>query len=287
MYLRHFGLKQAPFTLTANPDFFFALPRHREALNTLLFAAHSGEGFILITGEIGTGKTMLCSKLIQDASAGFCIAHLPIPARSARGLLLDLARELGLPLSAGIDEATLVALIREVLLEKALQGQRTLVCLDEAQALTPATLEALRLLTNLETRHEKLLQVAVFGQPELETMLASDELRQLKQRITSHYRLEPINSADIGDYLEHRLRVAGYNGPRLFSPKALKVMSEATGGVPRLLSIVAHKALLLVFGQGGHLVEGRHAEEAARDTPAAKPPRPRKSFLGISLGARR
>lgn len=280
MYRRHFGLSQPPFTLTANPAFFFALPRYREALNTLLFATHSGEGFVLITGEVGTGKTMLCSKLIEEAGDNYAVAHLPVPAQNGRGLMIDLARELGLEPENNIDPTRLVNLIRDQLIANAEAGLRTLVCVDEAQALSPATLEALRLLTNLETRQDKLLQVAVFGQPELQEMLDKHELRQLKQRITSHYQLAPISADDIGDYLDHRLRTAGYNGQRLFSSPALMVLQLASGGIPRLINVIAHKCLLLAFGQGKHRVEEEHARTAAADTPGARPlPPPRRTLL--------
>jgi MSHA biogenesis protein MshM len=282
MYRRHFGLTQAPFTLTADPAFFFALPRYREALNTLLYATHSGEGFVLITGEVGTGKTMLLSKLIEDAGPEFAIAHLPIPAQTGRGLLFDLARELGFEPEPNIDPTRLVNHIRDQLIANAEAGKRTLACVDEAQALSANTLETLRLLTNLETRQDKLLQVAVFGQPELNEQLDQHELRQLKQRITSHYRLEPINAEDIGDYLDHRLRTAGYNGQRLFTPQALMVMHLASGGIPRLLNVIAHKCLLLAYGQGKHRVEEEHARAAAEDTPGARPlPPPRRPLFAF------
>ena len=282
MYRRHFGLTQTPFTLTADPAFFLALPRYREALNTLLFATHSGEGFVLITGEVGTGKTMLLGKLITELGEQFAIAHLPIPAQSGRGLLLDLARELGLEPEINTDPTRLVNLIQERLIANIQSGRRTLVCLDEAQALAPATLETLRLLTNLETRQEKLMQVAVFGQPELESMLDKHELRQLKQRITSHYQLTPIGADDISDYLDHRLRTAGYNGQRLFSPAALMVIHLASGGIPRIINVIAHKCLLLLYGQGKHRVEEEHARTAAADTPGARSlPPPRRSLFAF------
>ncbi len=272
MYCAHFGLKQAPFTLTADPDFFFASRGCREALNTLLYAAGTGEGFVLITGEVSIGKTMLCRKLIEEAGTQFKIAHLPVPATNPHALLCDLASELGVKWKKGTDEPRIQALIAARLIDIAEQGQRTLLCLDEAQALPNDTLEALRLLTNLETKHNKLLQVAVFGQPELEKKLADPAIRQLKQRITSHYRLKPFSRAEVGDYLDHRMRAAGYFGPRIFSQSSIWMMHAASAGMPRLINIMANKALLLAFGAGQHQVYFSDVFAAAQDTPGVRLP---------------
>lgn len=267
MYRSHFGLTLSPFTLTADPDFFFPARAAREALNTLLYAAGTGEGFVLITGEVSIGKTMLCRKLMEEARGQFCIAHLPVPATHPQALLCDLATELGVKWKKGADETAIQGLLTARLIQIAEKGQRTLLCLDEAQALPTDTLEALRLLTNLETRHNKLLQVAVFGQPELEAKLADPAIRQLKQRITSHYRLRPFSRAEVADYLDHRLRAAGYRGARVFRGPAIGLMHLASGGMPRLLNIMANKALLLAFAAGRHEVTLAHVLAAAQDTP--------------------
>jgi len=272
MYRAHFGLRQQPFTLTADPAFFFASRGCREALNTLLYAAGTGEGFVLVTGEVSIGKTMLCRKFMDEAQAHFHIAHLPVPSSHPMALLCDLATELGIKWKNGTDETRMQGLIADKLIQNAEQGRRTLLCLDEAQALPNDTLEALRLLTNLETRHSKLLQVVVFGQPELEKKLADPAIRQLKQRITSHQRLLPLTRTEVSDYLDHRMRAAGYCGPRIFDRGAIWVMHRASGGMPRLLNIMANKALLLAFGAGTHHIGWKEAYAAARDTPGVKLP---------------
>lgn len=272
MYRTHFGLKLAPFTLTADPAFFFPSRGCKEALNTLLYAAGTGEGFVLITGEVSIGKTMLCRKLIEEAQAQFRIAHLPVPANNSYALLCDLATELGIKWKKGVDEPRMQGLITARLIDIAEKGQRTLLCLDEAQALPNDTLEALRLLTNLETRHDKLLQVVVFGQPELEKKLADPAIRQLKQRITSHHKLRPFTCSEVGDYLDHRIRVAGYVGPRMFNSLSIRMMHLASGGMPRLINIMANKALLLAYAAGKFQVDFAEAWAAARDTPGVHLP---------------
>jgi len=272
MYRNHFGLTLSPFTLTADPDFFFPSRGCREALNTLLYAAGSGEGFVLITGEVSIGKTMLCRKLIEEAGSQFKIAHLPVPSTNAHGLLCDLASELGARWKSATDDAAIQALITARLIKIAESGKRTLLCLDEAQAMPNETLEALRLLTNLETRHNKLLQVAVFGQPELEKKLADPAIRQLKQRITSHYRLRPFNRSEVADYLDHRMRAAGYRGPRIFSGPGVWLMHLASGGMPRLINIMANKALMLAYAAGRHEVVLSDVFAAAQDTPGVRLP---------------
>lgn len=272
MYKRFFGLTTPPFSLTADPDFFLATHRYREALNTLLYAAATGESFVLITGEVGTGKTMLCQKLIETAGDRFELAHLPVPARDPETLLLDFCRELGVDVDPTADRHRLNEHISERLIAHAEAGRRTLLCLDEAQALPIETLEALRLLTNLETRQEKLLQVAMFGQPELERMLEAPSIRQLRQRITNHYQLQPLTREEIADYIDHRMRVAGYLGPRVFSSMAIRLLSQCSGGIPRLVNVIAHKCLMLAFGEGTQKVHWRHVLTAARDTPSARMP---------------
>lgn len=266
MYLEHFGLRELPFNITPDTSFFFASYSYQEALNTLLIAARTGEGFMKITGEVGTGKTLLCRKFMASLDQGFKIAYIPNPYLEPHTLLLALAEELGAKPEPDINQHGLLKSLTKALLDHARGGRRVVVCLDEAQAMPLETMEALRLLTNLETEKRKLLQVVIFGQPELEDKLNQQSIRQLKQRITFDYRLGALTRDELHYYLNHRLVVAGYQGGRLFSPLALWVMHRKTGGVPRLVNIVAHKALLATFGKGNKTVGVKEVLAACKDT---------------------
>ncbi|HEV7915399.1 MAG TPA: AAA family ATPase [Albitalea sp.] len=266
MYLAHFGLSELPFGLTPDTAFAFGTRSHQEALNTLLVAADSGEGFIKITGEVGTGKTLLCRRFLATLPAECLSCYLPNPNHTPRTLLFTLAEELGHTLPATSDEFVLLKRINDTLLHLAAEGRRVVVCVDEAQALRLASLETLRLLSNLETEKRKLLQLVLFGQPELDARLAQPNLRQLRQRIAFHYRLGTLSGDELRLYLDHRLRVAGHRGAEVFSRGAVAALQRASGGTPRLVNILAHKALLAVYGAGGVQVERRHVRDAVRDT---------------------
>ncbi|SFV05018.1 ExeA family protein [Pseudoduganella namucuonensis] len=266
MYEAHFGLREVPFSITPDTSFFFTSPHSQEALNTLLVAAKSGEGFIKITGEVGTGKTLLCRKFMATLGEEFVTAYIPNPYLEPRTLMLALADELEITLARDVDQHQLLKSITFRLLELAGQGKQVVLCLDEAQAIPIDSLEALRLLTNLETEKRKLLQIVLFGQPELNAHLESPTIRQLAQRITFHYHLGALSRDDLDYYLAHRLRVAGYAGARMFSAGAVRRLFAATGGIPRLVNIISHKALMLAYGEGRQLVEKRHVRMAAGDT---------------------
>jgi MSHA biogenesis protein MshM len=266
MYTAHFGLSEAPFGITPDTSFFFTSPHSQEALNTLLVAARNGEGFIKITGEVGTGKTLLCRKFMATLGNEFVTAYIPNPYLEPRTLMLALADELEITLEKDVDQHQLLKAITLRLLELAAAGKRVLLCLDEAQAIPIESLEALRLLTNLETEKRKLLQIVLFGQPELNRNLELESIRQLAQRITFHYHLGPLSRDDIEYYLAHRLRIAGYSGARMFERAAIARLYRASGGIPRLVNILAHKALMVSYGQGKQQVSARHVAEAAKDT---------------------
>ncbi len=272
-YLRHFGLREAPFGITPDTSFFYACRSTQEALNTLLVAVTNGEGFIKITGEVGTGKTLLCRKFLKTLDAGWASAYLPNPNLEPRALVLAVAEELGVHAEPGADQHHLMRGITRALLDHARNGRRIVLCMDESQVMPLETLETLRLLTNLETEKRKLLQVVLFGQPELDRKLASDSIRQLRQRITFQYDLTGLDREEIGAYVEHRLAIAGLAGASLFDRGALGALHRASRGVPRLVNILAHKALLLVYGEGGRCAGRRHVRTAVADTPAAGPQR--------------
>lgn len=272
MYLEHFGLNEHPFSITPDTSFFFSTSRYQEALNTLLVAARMGEGFIKITGEVGTGKTLLCRKFMVSLGDEFKIAYIPNPNLEPQALLMALAEELGIAVNPTSGQHHLIKAVNLALLDFASHGKRVLVCLDEAQAMPLETMEALRLLTNLETEKKKLLQVVIFGQPELDVKLSHESIRQLKQRITFDYHLDALTRDELHYYLNHRLAVAGYKGGRLFSERALKVMRNKTQGVPRLVNVLAHKSLMVVYGSGRKMVEAADVVVASDDTSATRDP---------------
>lgn len=276
MYLDYFGLREYPFSITPDTEFFFSSSVSQEALNTLLIATKTGEGFLKITGEVGTGKTMLCRKLMAALEPDFKVAFVPNPYLEPRTFFLELAAELGIrptetsgPVESWSEQQLLRALTDQ-LLEIHRSGKRAVVLLDEAQAMPIETLEALRLLTNLETEKRKLLQVVIFGQPELEEKLKHPSIRQLRQRITFDYCLTPLSSQEIDYYLHHRLRVAGHHGGPLFSRGALWQLKRSTGRVPRLVNIIAHKSLLAAYGKGHKLVTLGDVRAAVKDTSSLK-----------------
>lgn len=281
MYLAHFGLREMPFALTPDTTYAFSTRTHQEALNTLLVAVGGGEGFIKITGEIGTGKTLLCRRFLRTLGSSYITCYMPNPNLTPRTLLLTLAEELGETLPASADPFTLHKTISQRLLELSAESKRVVVCIDEAQALSHENLEALRLLSNLETEKRKLMHVVLFGQPELDTRLAEPELRQLRQRIAFAYHLTGLSGIELGFYVEHRLRVAGRVGPAVFSAAAVKQLLRASGGTPRLVNVLAHKSLLAVFGEGGAVAESRHIDAAMRDGVDALPTR--RGWLGWKL----
>ena len=270
MYKSHFGLNELPFGITPDTSFFFLCPSSQEALNTLLVAVRNGEGFIKITGEVGTGKTLLCRKFMATLDADFVTAYIPNPFLEPRTLLMALAEELEIELDHDVDQHHLLKSINHRLLVLARENKRVVVCIDEAQAIPRESLEALRLLTNLETEKRKLLQIVLFGQPELDRNLQNEAVRQLAQRITFHYHLTPLTRDDLDFYLSHRLKVAGFSGARLFSHGAVRSLKASSGGIPRLVNILAHKSLMLAYGEGRREVTVRHVKAAARDTIAAK-----------------
>ncbi len=291
MYLRHFGLREVPFSLTPDTSFFFACSNYQEGLNTLLVAARNGEGFIKITGEVGNGKTLLCRKFLATLNQGkqattligtqdeqaeaksglhFVTAYLPNPYLEPRSLLMALADEFRIEIEEDVDQHHLLKEITRALLNFAREGKRVLVCLDEAQAMPLESMEVLRLLTNLETEKRKLLQVVLFGQPELNDHLQHHSVRQLRQRISFQYELKGLRRDELERYLRHRLAVAGYVGDTLFNKHAVAKLHRITGGTPRLINIVAHKALMLAFAEGRQQITSKHIALAASDTPEVR-----------------
>ncbi len=271
MYTEHYGLQQLPFGITPDTHFFFAHSSYQEALNTLLIAARSGEGFLKVVGEVGTGKTLLCRKFLnQLETESFVTAFIPNPYLEPMTLLLAVADELGVTYPENPNQHLLLKALTEFLIATHAGGKRVVLCLDEAQAMPTESLEALRLLTNLETESRKLLQVVLFGQPELDIRLDEPSVRQLKQRITFSSNLGTLNAQDVEYYLAHRLGIAGYRGARLFAREAVRRLHRASHGVPRLINILAHKALMAGFGEGARYITDRYMKLAIQDTESAR-----------------
>lgn len=271
MYLQHFGMTEKPFSLTPDTQFFLNCRSHREALNTLLFALQDGEGFIKIVGEVGTGKTLLCRILLSRLDkASFVTAYIPNPCLTPEELKAFIAAEIGADFQRSMPAHELTAAIYRRLLQIARQRKHVVLVVDEAQTMPRETMEALRLLTNLETEKRKLLQVVILGQPELDDLLRRDDLRQLKQRIVFAEKLQPLGTAGVAAYLRHRIRASGCQRDNLFSPLSIWLLAKASGGIPRLINILAHKSLLCAYGKRDTSIVGWHLAKAVRDTPECR-----------------
>ncbi|MDQ1315243.1 MAG: hypothetical protein QG662_1352 [Pseudomonadota bacterium] len=263
----HFGLREPPFGLTPDTSFFFPALPHQEAHETLRYALNAGEGFLVVEGEVGTGKTLLLRRVLNTLPARWQAAFVPNPGLDPRGLYAAIANEFGVP-ADGAREDLLHRLERHFI-ALARQARQPVVLIDEAQALPADTLEAVRLLTNLETEKRKLLQVVLFGQPELMTRLHEKNTRQILTRISFHAVLRPLDRREMAAYVSHRLKVAGGDGA-LFTRWAAHALWRVSRGLPRLANIVAAKAMMLAFGRGAQQVTRRHVMAAARDTLAAR-----------------
>src|SRR3954463_10709732 len=234
LYVQHFGLREPPFGITPDTSFFYACRSIQEALNTLLIAVTGGEGFIKLTGEVGTGKTLLCRKFLATLDDTFVSAYIPNPDLEPKTLLLALAEELGVRISPALDQHHLIKTLYLALLDFARQRKRVVVCRDETQAMPLETLETLRLLTNLETEKRKLLQVVLFGQPELDRMLESPSIRQLRQRIIFEHRVNGLAEDEVGAYVAHRMAVSGYARAPVLGSGERRTLHRASRGLPRL-----------------------------------------------------
>ncbi|MDX1491621.1 MAG: AAA family ATPase [Pseudohongiellaceae bacterium] len=277
MYLEHFGLKELPFSLTPNTQFFLSMASYQKAYNMLMLSIANREGFIKVVGEVGTGKTMLCRKVLnslEEDSDTYVTAYIANPVLSPKGLFLAFAEELGLEEDPDSGHHSLLKKISNKLMEHAANGKQVVLFIDEAHAMPEKTLEALRLLTNLETEKAKLFQVVLFAQPELDEMLKEKSLRQLLQRITFSYHLESLDRDGIDRYVSHRLATAGYNGSALFGRKAIDLLYETSRGIPRVINILCHKALMVAYGKGERNVDSAYVRSAVEDTEGVDLPKP-------------
>jgi type II secretory pathway predicted ATPase ExeA len=265
MYLDHFGLKEAPFRITPHTDFFFQGANRGATLEALLYAITHDEGIVKVSGEVGSGKTMLCRVLMERLPATVETIYLANPSLSRDEILFAIGDELKMGLEK--DGATRVLrALQEHLLRLYGEGRRVVVLIDEAHAMPDETLEEIRLLSNLESSRHKLLQIVLFGQPELDEHLDTAGMRQLKERITHSFRLEPLVRSDIENYIDFRMRAAGYRGPKVFNRGAVKLIASASQGLTRRVNILADKSLLAAFADGTHGVTEAEVKRAVRDS---------------------
>jgi len=269
MYTGFYGLREKPFSLAPDPRYLFLSGSHREALAHLLYGIEEGEGFIEVIGQVGTGKTTLCRTLLDRIGSDAEIAYIFNPSPSEVELLSAINREFGLP-TAARTRTDLLDSLNQFLVEKNAAGRRVLLVIDEAQNLDPAVLEQVRLLSNLETDRAKLLQIVLIGQPELEENLSRADLRQLRQRITVRWSLRALTRPEVGEYVEHRLRVAGLAVPSLFSSGAVRSLTRVSRGIPRLINALADRALLAGYTEGLREIDARLVRRAARELPATE-----------------
>lgn len=266
MYLEHFGFAQLPFETATNGRLYVDLPSHRAARNVVLFGLRSGEGIVKLVGEVGTGKSALCRIAVRRVGDAILPIFLADPALAPPSFLAAFARELALelPLRSPID--VLKHHLRERLLAVAREGRRVALFVDEAQTMPSATLETLRLLTNLESAHGRLLQIVLIGQPELDDRLANHAMRPLTQRISFAARLDPLAADASRIYVERRLIQAGARDARLFERSAHRELHRASGGIPRLINTLAHKSLMAAYAENRLEVERRHVARAIAES---------------------
>ncbi len=272
MYYRYFGLKEEPFSIAVNPRYLFMSARHRDALAHLLYGVGAGGGFILLTGEVGTGKTTINRCLLEQLPDNTDIAIILNPALNADELLATACDELGIEYERGATLKDLTDRLHGFLLENHRRDRNTVLLIDEAQHLQFEVLEQIRLLTNLETNTRKLLQIILVGQPELSAMLAKPELRQLSQRITARYNLQPLNREETDAYIRHRLQVAGLPANQeLFPARVVKEIYRATRGIPRLINVVCDRVLLGSYGQNESRVSMKMLRQALAEVMGQEP----------------
>lgn len=265
MYLDHFGLREPPFRITPHTEFFFAGANRGATLDALIYAITHDEGIVKVSGEVGSGKTMLCRVLLERLPTNVVTVYLATPSLSRDDLLYALAEELRVPLPPAARSAQIIRLLQEHLIQLYARGHQVVVLIDEAHVMPLETLEEIRLLSNLESNQHKLLQLVMFGQPELNDILARHDMRQLKERITHNFTLGPLGREETADYIDFRLRAAGYKGAHIFAPAAISLISATALGLTRRINILADKSLLAAYAAGKHEVGPEEAKAAIQD----------------------
>ena len=282
MYLEHFGLERQPFKITPDTSMFYEGSKRGAALEALMYAIKSGEGITKVVGEVGSGKTMLCRMLEVRLSGVVDIVYIANPSLSPDNILHVIAHELHLDVKNDESKLDVMQKLQEYLLKKHADNRQVVLFVEEAQSMPVETLEEIRLLSNLETDRHKLLQMVLFGQPELDIKLAQPHIRQLKERITHSFYLEPFPPEDTLDYLNFRLRAVGYRGPSIFNQRTASAVEKYSNGLSRRINIIADKALMASFSEGTHEVSTGHVATAAKDSNFAG--RSRFKSLLVPLG---
>ena len=278
MYLEHFGLNEPPFRITPVTEFFFSGANRGEILDALIYSICEVEGIVKVSGEVGSGKTMLCRMLLEKLPGHIETIYLANPSLSREEMLYAIADGLGLNIK-GERVGIIMQNIQNKLEEKAREGKRVAVLVDEAHAMPPDTLEELRLLYNLQVGNAKLLQLILFGQPELNAKLDQPNMRQLKDRIVHHFNMQPLSRNILENYLMFRMRAANYRGPNIFSLDSIKLIAKASNGLMRRVNVLADKSLLAAFVEDTHNIEARHVQAAMRDSEL----KPERSLLANKL----
>lgn len=282
MYLEHFGLDQPPFRITPDTRVFYPGGDRGAVLEALAWAIESGEGIVKVVGEVGSGKTMLSRMLANRLPSHVDLVYLVNPGLGSDDVMLAIAFELGLkPMSGRM--LVVQHKLHEDLVRRHAEGRQVVVFIEEAQSMPLETLETVRLLSNLETDDSKLLQIVLFGQPELDDKLDTNEIRQLRERITHSFDLRPLSDDNASEYLNFRLRAVGYRGPDLFSRATARRLNRHARGLIRRLNVLADKTLMAAYADGTHSVTRRHVRRAERDREAAPRRQPRRLLLGASL----
>ena len=276
MYYDHFGLNQAPFKITPNTDFFFTGANRGPVLEALIYAITHGEGIVKVTGEVGSGKTMLCNMLQNRLPENVESVYLANPSVGPEEVLHAIAFELQLGIERKAEHLEVMHALQDYLVTRHADGKRVVAFIEESQSMPLATLEEIRLLSNLETRNDKLLQIVLFGQPELDENLRRPNIRQLRDRIAHSFKLEPLTEGEVREYLTFRMRAAGYRGPEIFNPAVGRQITKASSGLTRRINLIADKTLLAAFSENTHTIESKHVQAALRDSEFSPP-----------LGARR
>lgn len=266
MYYAHFGLKEPPFKITPNTEVFYTGGNRGAVLDALIYAINSGEGIVKVVGEVGSGKTMLCRMLQTMLPDKIESIYLANPSVAPEDVLHAIAFELQLKLPKNADRLKAMQVLHTHLLARHAAGKQVVIFVEEAQGMPLATLEEIRLLSNLETKHDKLLQIVLFGQPELDENLNQTNIRQLRERITHSFNLAPLQTKEIGEYLIFRLRAAGYFGPHLFSNAAISKIATSALGLVRRVNILADKSLLAAFADNEYQVTPKHVQAAIADS---------------------
>jgi MSHA biogenesis protein MshM len=286
MYEDYFGLKRPPFKITPDTSLFYEGGKRGDILAALVYAIHRGEGIIKVVGEVGSGKTMLCRMLQIKLPDTVEIVYIANPSVSSEDILFVIAHELSLPVTKDSSKHEVMHLLQDYLLQRHMENKQVVLFVEEAQGMPLDTLEEIRLLSNLETDQNKLLQIVLFGQPELDQNLAQQSIRQLRERITHHFDLEPLTQDEIHTYLNFRMREVGYTGPELINPTVAKKVELHSNGLLRRINIIADKILLSAFAEGTHNLSAKHVTAAVNDS-AFNQKAPRKSralwWLGILL----